>query len=122
MSLVSNTSAKLLRLPKYLALLLIAFGIPTFFLDKAFGAEIPLLVGLFILLVSAEKIQDERVAQLKVTSLYFAFVISYAVKLLTSNFFDNGWISFELVEINHFLILMLALANSIFYARLLMKF
>ena len=103
---------------KYLALLLIVVGIPTMLLDKTSGSEIPLVVGLFILLVTKEKTEDERSTQIKTTSLYVAFIVSYGVKLLTSNFYDHGWISFELVEINHFLILVLCLANGIFYARL----
>jgi len=50
--------------------------------------------------------------------LYIAFVISYALKLVITNLHDHALVSFELVEINHFLILTLALANSIFYGRL----
>ena len=103
---------------KFLALLLILVGIPTMLLDKTSGSEIPLVVGLFMLLVTKVKTEDERSTQIKTTSLYVAFIVSYGVKLLTSNFYDHAWISFELVEINHFLILVLGLANSIFYARL----
>jgi hypothetical protein len=103
---------------KYLGLFLILAGIPTMMLDKTSGSEIPLLVGLFILLIARGKVEDERSANLKVTSLYIAFIISYGVKLLTTNLYDHALISFELVEINHFLILVLALANSIFYVRL----
>jgi hypothetical protein len=121
MSPRSKTLLKILHLQKYLGLLLIAIGIPTLIIDSSKGSEIPLLVGLFILLVAGEKNQDERVVQIKITSLYFAFIISYGVKLLTSNFYDHAWISFELVEINHFLIMLLALANLIFYARLYIR-
>ena len=87
-------------------------------LDSSSGSEIPLLVGLFILLVTTDKVEDERSVQIKTTSLYFAFIISYAVKLITSNLHDHSFISFELVNINHFLILTLILANAIFYGRL----
>jgi predicted Na+-dependent transporter len=103
---------------KYLGLALTIIGIPTMILDTSFGSELPLLVGLFILLVTAEKIEDERSVQIKTTSLYLAFVIAYAVKLITSNLYDHSVIPFELVEINHFLILTLMLANGIFYGRL----
>ena len=103
---------------KYLGVILIVVGIPTIFLDDSTGSEIPLLVGLFTLLVASDRIEDERSVQIKTTSLYFAFIISYAVKLVTTNLHDHTLITFELVEINHFLILTLALANSIFYSRL----
>jgi hypothetical protein len=86
--------------------------------DKSAGSEIPLLVGLFILLVATEINEDERSVHIKTTSLYFAFIISYAVKLLTANFYGHGWIAFELVEINHFMILVLAIANGIYFVRL----
>ena len=117
----SKTLHKMLYYQKYLGLILIALGIPTLIFDKSPGAEMPLLVGLFILLVAPEKIQDERVVQIKLTSLYVAFIISYAVKLLTSNLYDHALISFELVEINHFIILMLALTNLIFHVRLFIR-
>jgi hypothetical protein len=101
-----------------LGLVLIIIGIPTIILDESSGSEIPLLVGLFILLVTIGKTEDERSVQIKTTSLYIAFIISYGVKLITTNLFDHGLISFELTEINQFLILTLALANTIFYGRL----
>lgn len=50
--------------------------------------------------------------------MYVAFIIAYGVKLITSNLHDHALISFELAEINHFLILTLAVANIIFYSRL----
>jgi hypothetical protein len=114
----SKPLLKILHYQRYLGLFLILFGIPTMMLDKSSGSEIPLLVGLFILLIAAGKNDDERSAHLKTTSLYVAFIISYAVKLLTTNFYDHAWISFELVDINHFLILMIALANGIYFVRL----
>jgi len=80
--------------------------------------SMPLLIGLFTLLVTINKIEDERSIQIKTSSLYIAFVISYALKLVITNLHDHALVSFELVEINHFLILTLALANSIFYGRL----
>lgn len=109
---------KLLHFSKYLALILIGVGIPTMLIDTSPGAQIPLLVGLFTLLVTTNKIEDERSVQLRTTSLYIAFIIAYGVKLLTTNLHDHQMISFEFVEIDHFLILLLFLANSIFYGRL----
>ena len=102
---------------KYLGVALIVIGIPTIIWDSSSGAEIPLLVGLFTLLITADKIEDERSVQMRATSLYIAFIVSYGVKLITSNLYDHALIAFELVDINHFLILTLALANVIFYAR-----
>lgn len=109
---------KILHYSKYLALVLIIIGIPAMIMDNSSGSEIPLLVGLFILLVATNKFEDERSVQIKTTSLYFAFIISYGAKLITTNLHDHALVSFELTEINHFLILTLALANLIFYGRL----
>jgi hypothetical protein len=109
---------KIFYYSKFVGLALTIIGIPTMILDRSSGSEIPLLVGLFILLVTTGKIEDERSVQIKTTSLYFAFIVSYAVKLITSNLYDHHVISFELIDINHFLILTLILANAIFYGRM----
>ena len=114
----SNTFAQKLYYVKFLGLLLVMAGIPTMIFDTSQGSEIPLLVGLFITLVTSEKIEDERSLFIKTTSLYIAFVISYGIKLLTTNLYHHQIISFELVEINHFLILVLSIANLIFYSRM----
>lgn len=103
---------------KFLGLLLVVAGVPVMLYDTSAGSEIPLLVGLFITLTASEKIEDERSLLIKTTSLYLAFVISYGVKLITTNLHAHNVISFELVEINHFLILILSLANFIFYSRM----
>ena len=118
MTKAAQPALKALYYSKYLGLVLIIIGIPTIILDQSSGSEMPLLVGLFILLVTIGKTEDERSVQIKTTSLYIAFIISYGVKLITTNLFDHGLISFELTEINQFLILTLALANTIFYGRL----
>ena len=114
----SKPALKILHYSKYLGLALIIIGIPTMILDNSSGSEIPLLVGLFTLLVTSDRHEDERSVQIKTTSSYFAFIISYGAKLITTNLHDHALISFELAEINHFLILTLALANIIFYGRL----
>ena len=118
MTKAAQPALKALYYSKYLGLVLIIIGIPTIILDESSGSEMPLLVGLFILLVTIGKTEDERSVQIKTTSLYIAFIISYGVKLITTNLFDHGLISFELTEINQFLILTLALANTLFYGRL----
>jgi hypothetical protein len=118
MSKASQAIAKSRHYAKYLGFVLIIIGIPTVVLDSTSGSEIPLLVGLFTLLVTTDKSEDERSVQIKTTSLYIAFVISYGVKLITSNLFDHGLIAFDLTSVNHFLILMLASANVIYFVRL----
>jgi hypothetical protein len=50
----------------------------------------------------------ERPVQLKTSSLFVAFTVSYAVKLLISNLFDHPIIPFQFVQVDHFLILLLA--------------
>jgi hypothetical protein len=118
MTNASKPALKHLHYSKYLGLVLVVIGIPTIILDGSSGSELPLLVGLFILLVTTDKTEDERSVQIKTTSLYIAFIISYGTKLLTTNLHDHALISFELTEINHFLILILALTNFIFYGRM----
>lgn len=106
------------KVAKYLGLLLIGMGVVVFLIDKSQGAEIPLLVGLFIVFVSKEKIDDERVKILKSSSAYIALILGYGFKLISTNLYSHQAISFQLVEINHFLILVFALATSIYYLRL----
>lgn len=118
MNHATKRAPRILAYSKYLGVALIIIGIPTAILDNSLGSETPLLVGLFILLVTNDRLEDERSVQIKTTSLYFAFIFSYAAKLITTNLHDHALISFELIEINHFLILTLALANIIFYCRL----
>lgn len=103
---------------KFIGLALVLAGIPAIVFDRSAGSDIPLLVGLFMILVIAEKHEDERSLMIKTTSLYIAFILSYGIKLITTNLFSHEMISFQLVEINHFLILVLALANIIFYSRM----
>jgi hypothetical protein len=113
-----KSSIKILYYFKFLGLALVLAGIPVFFLDSSSGAEIPLLVGLFMVLTGTEKIEDERSLMIKTTSLYIAFIISYGAKLLTTNLFSHEIIGFQLVEINHFIILVLSIANVIYYSRM----
>ena len=114
----ANSFLNIAHYSRYLGVLLLILGIPTMILDSSSGAEIPLLVGLSILLVTTSKNEDERSTQIKTSSLYMAFIISYGLKLVITNLHDHVMISFELTEINHFLILTLGLANAIYYGRL----
>jgi len=114
----SNSATGLFSLSKYLGLALAIAGVPVSYIDPSSGSEIPLLAGLFILFISRNRTDDERSIQIKTTSLYFAFIIAYATKLVTTNLHEHSLISFELIHINHFLILTLATASIIYYFRL----
>lgn len=106
------------RIVKSLGLFLVLAGIATFFIDGSKRSEIPLLVGLFIIFVSKEKIDDERVKILKSSSGYLALIAGYAFKLISSNLYEHQMLSFQLIDINQFLILVFALAICIYYLRL----
>lgn len=103
---------------KYFGLLLSVVGIPTMFLDDTTGAELPLLVGLFILFITKEKREDERAIMIKASSAYIGLVLGYSIKLISSNLYAHQIISVHLTDINHFLILVFALAIIIFYSRM----
>lgn len=103
---------------RYLALFLIIIGIPIFIFDNSKGSDMPLLIGLFTLMITLEKREDERSMQIRTTSLFIAFVLAYALKIVITNLYDHQLIPFELVEINHFLILTLFLSNAIYYGRM----
>lgn len=114
----SKSSIRALFYFKFLGLALVVAGIPVMYFDQSPGSEIPLLVGLFMVLTGTEKIEDERSLTIKTTSLYMAFIVSYGVKLLTTNLFSHEIIHFQLAEINHFLILVLTIANILYYSRM----
>lgn len=103
---------------KYFGLALVIVGLGAFLFDNTIGAEIPLLAGLFILFVTKGKVEDERTVVLRSSSAYIALVLGYGFKLISANLFFHQIISFQLVEINHFLILVFALANLLYYLRL----
>jgi len=103
---------------KSLGILFAVAGIAIFFIDKSKGSEIPLLAGLFMIFVSREKIEDERVKFLKSSSAYIALIVGYGFKLISTNLYEHQALSFQLTDINHFLILVFALAISIYYLRL----
>ena len=104
---------------KLIGLASIVIGLPIIIIGGQ-GTEIPLLVGLFITLVTRERTDDERSRSIKMTSLYTAFVISYGIKLLSTNLFEHGLVHVQITDVNHFLILTLSLANIIFYSRMLL--
>lgn len=103
---------------KSLGVLFALAGIVIFFIDESKSSEIPLLVGLFMIFVTKEKIEDERVKILKSSSAYIALIAGYGFKLISTNLYEHQALSFQLTDINHFLILVFALAICIYYLRL----
>lgn len=106
------------RVFKFLGAVLVVAGIAIFCIDESKGAEIPLLAGLFIVFISKEKTDDERAKILKPSSAYIALVVGYGLKLMSTNLYEHQIIPFQLIDINLFLILVFALAISIYYLRL----
>jgi hypothetical protein len=88
----------LLHYQKYLGMFLVVVGLPVFiFLPPSnvspIGPEWPLLLGLFTILFSREKVEDERSASLRTTSLTIAFLTGYVFELITSFLYAKGFIS-----------------------------
>jgi len=108
----------MLKVSKIAALLLIAVGVPTLLIDRTSGSDLPLLVGLFILFISNEKREDERAVAIKTSSTYIALVLSYGIKLISTNLYSHNLISIQLTEINHFLIMVFSIAIIIYYSRM----
>jgi hypothetical protein len=105
------------KIIKLASVVLVTVGTIVLFYDPRAGAELPLLIGLFMGFVSRDKMEDERALHLKTSSAYVSLVVGYSLKLLTSNLYDHKIISFQLSEINHFLILVFAMAIILYYSR-----
>ncbi len=103
---------------KYLGILLTLIGLPLLFFDKSHGSELPLLLGLFFIFISREKVEDERSYNIRFSSLTIAFLVGYILEQLTTYFFEKGFISWHLTEIKHFIIIVFGLAIILFYVRL----
>ena len=114
----SKLVAKAFYYQKYLGLFLILIGIPILMTDLSPNSEFPLMIGLFTVFTSLEKVEDERSVSIKMSSLYIAFILAYAINLLTTNLYTHQWIPFRLVQINHFVILVFTIAVSIYYMRM----
>ena len=108
----------LIKFPLYVGLFLIVLGIPVLLTSKSSTAEIPLLVGLFMLFISFQSKEDERSTAIRSSSALFALVLGYTLKLIISNLYQHQIISFDLTSINYFLIIVFAMANIIRYSRL----
>jgi hypothetical protein len=109
---------KLLYYQKFLGIFLIVLGVPMLFFASHKGSEFPLMIGLFTLYTSLEKIEDERSVQLKTSSMFIAFIVGYAITVLVSRLHEFDLIPIQLVQINHFVILVFAIAVAIYYPRL----
>lgn len=107
-----------MRIVTILAVLLILAGAVLIIYDRSPGADIPLLVGLFTLFVANSKTKDERLMSIKMSSAYIALILGYGFKLVSSNLFSHQVISWQLTDINYFLILVFAVALIIYYSRL----
>lgn len=106
------------RFVKVFGGMVVLAGIFVLVIDQSEGAELPLLAGLFILLVSHDIGEDERSSLLKASSTQAALIIGYAITLLSTNLYNHQVIDIQLVAINHFLIVVFALALVIYYVRL----
>ena len=106
------------NLLKYLGWTMLLIGIPTLFIDKPPDTELPLLSGLFMLLLARETRSDERAIYIKASSAYAALILSYSIKLVTANLYSNQMIPYQLSEINHFLILVMAITLILYYFRM----
>ena len=107
---------------KFLGLLLVVVGIPVLLTNGSPASEMPLLVGLYILFIAKEPREDERSMGIKTSSTYIALILGYGIKLITTNLYEHQILSYHLTEINHFLILVFALAIVITYSRLYINF
>ena len=116
--ITKKSYSKLFTFQKYLGIVMSIFGVLVLFFDRNPGASVPLMVGLFMLFTAPEKVEDERSISLKTSSLYLAFILGYAFKLLSSNLYSHGLFPLQLTEINHFIILVFFIALISYYFRL----
>jgi hypothetical protein len=102
---------------RFVGLALITLGILFWAIIKSASGEVLLLTGLYVLFISKLTREDERTVAIKYSSLYIAFLFGYVIKILLSGLYSSQLINFQLTEINHFLILVFALAIVLFYWR-----
>jgi hypothetical protein len=112
---------KLLYYQKFLGLTMIAVGIPISVMSKSSENTSMLIIGLFLLFTSWDKVMDERLASIKATSVYLAIVLSYTFKYMSSELVRQGITSYEMTNINHFILMVFAVANLTYYSRLFLS-
>lgn len=115
---MSRLALKMFYYQKYLGVFLVLIGIPLFFLAPSAQANFTLMIGFYILFTSMEKVEDERSLNTKMSSLYIAFIVAYTIQILTRILHSWEVIPIKLTEIDHFIILVLALATALHYGRL----
>lgn len=96
---------------KYIAIILICIGVLSLLLGKP--QENLLVSGLFFLFIVPAKPEDERSISLKTSSLYAAFLLSYAVNIAVAGFFKHS----GTMDVNQFLILVFSLSLIFYYIR-----
>ncbi|WP_270089907.1 hypothetical protein [Sphingobacterium sp. SYP-B4668] len=114
----AKKNSNLFSFQRYVGIGVTILGIFVIIGDRSAGATVPLMVGLFTLFTSRERVEDERSVSIKTSSLYFALVIAYTIKLLSSYFYSEGLIHWQITEVDYFIILLFSLALVIYYFRL----
>lgn len=116
--MTAKSFTKALYYQRFIGITLIVLGIPICIVSNAEGATNVLLSGLFVLFTSSERTMDERSMSLKTTSIYMAIIISYVFKVVSSELVKQHISPYELTNINHFLIMIFAIANGLYFSRL----
>jgi hypothetical protein len=102
---------------KPIAITMIVIGVPMALTSNSADSTRLLLSGLFFLFLVGDKIMDERLLSLKATSMYAAMFLSYTFQTTLSELVKYHLITYTMNNINHFMILVFALANAIYYFR-----
>jgi hypothetical protein len=105
---------------KYFGLVLALVGILILVIAHAhFGSELPLMTGLFIILFTKEKVEDERAQQIRSKAVMIGFAIGYIFEVITTYLHSEKIIGFHLQHPRYFVIFVLALSVIIFYAKII---
>jgi hypothetical protein len=107
---------------KPIAIAMIVLGIPMALTNNDSDSTRLLLSGLFFLFLAGDKFMDERLLSLKATSMYAAMFLGYTFQTTVSEAFKHHFITYAMNNINHFMILIFALANGIYYLRYYISF
>jgi hypothetical protein len=122
LQIMTTLARKIFFYQKPIAIAMIVLGIPIALTSKSTDSTGTLVGGLFLLFITWDKIMDERLISLKATSMYAAIFLSYAFQTITAQLYKQSFISYEMTNINHFMILIFGLANMIYYIRFYASF
>ena len=103
---------------KYIAVGCIIVSALNYMLHNLPMAYMHLILGLFLLLTSSQKIEDERSTSLRISSLYGALIWAYGIKMIISLLYDQQIIPFKMTDIDPFFVMVLCIANILYYVRL----